>query len=328
MTIRELNEIDVDEVYALCTGNPTYYRFCPPMVTREDIIEDMKALPPGITKKDKHYIGFYQDDNLTAVMDLIYGYPDERTAFIGFFMMNAAMQGRGIGSQIIAYVLNQLSEKGFLSVRLGYVRDNAQARKFWNKNEFVAIKETIGNVDGPIILMEKQLGCKLIFTVALETDLAEIMQLIQKSVARMAELDVHQWDESYPDETTIANDIMKQQLYVGRFDDSIVAICVVNRDCDEDYANAEWRGSDNYMVLHRLCVHPSFHNKRVARKTMEFVERLAKSKGAEAIRLDTFSQNPYAIKLYENYGYEIRGKAYWSKGEYYIMEKNWSAFDE
>lgn len=34
-------------------------------------------------------------------MDLILNFPDNDTAFIGFFMMNQALQGKGIGSEII-----------------------------------------------------------------------------------------------------------------------------------------------------------------------------------------------------------------------------------
>ena len=41
------------------------------MVTVESILEDMEALPPNKGYEDKHYIGFFYEDTLAAVMNLI-----------------------------------------------------------------------------------------------------------------------------------------------------------------------------------------------------------------------------------------------------------------
>lgn len=40
-----------------------------------------------------------------------------------------------------------------------------------------------------------------------------------------------------------------------------------------------------------------------------------------AIRLDVFSQNPFALKLYEKCGYAKTGTVNWRKGIFYLMEK-------
>lgn len=84
--VRKITEKNIPEVLELCLGNPLYYKHCPPMVTFESIEEDLKKLPPRKTLKDKYYIGFYEKEELLAVMDLILGYPNNQTMFIGFFM--------------------------------------------------------------------------------------------------------------------------------------------------------------------------------------------------------------------------------------------------
>ena len=63
-----------------------YYEFCPPFVTRESVLDDMTALPPGKTFEDKFYVGFFRENRLAAVMDVVFNYPDSHTAYIGFFM--------------------------------------------------------------------------------------------------------------------------------------------------------------------------------------------------------------------------------------------------
>ena len=134
-TVKYLDEQDIPQIMELCKGNPQYYEHCPPEVSEESIRKDMHALPPKKTKDDKHYFGFFEGDSLVAVMDLIEKYPNENTAFIGFFMMNKEYQGKGVGSRIISEACDVL-RKYFRYIRLGYVSTNMQARKFWMKNGF------------------------------------------------------------------------------------------------------------------------------------------------------------------------------------------------
>ena len=82
--VRILDKSEVDIVYNLSIKNSIYYQHHPPMVTRESILEDMDALPPGKTMNDKYYIGFFKRDKLIAVMDLIMNYPKKKTAFMGY----------------------------------------------------------------------------------------------------------------------------------------------------------------------------------------------------------------------------------------------------
>ncbi|SFQ49630.1 hypothetical protein SAMN02910358_02466 [Lachnospiraceae bacterium XBB1006] len=93
--VRKLSESDIPDIFALCKENTLYYQYCPPFVTQDSIREDMNVLPPGKQMEDKHYIGFFDHNKLIAIMDLIERFPDEKTAFIGFFMTNVLIQKRG-----------------------------------------------------------------------------------------------------------------------------------------------------------------------------------------------------------------------------------------
>ena len=100
-SVKKISERDLSSVLKLCNGNPLYYEHCPPASSFESLRADLSALPPKKTLSDKYYIGFYQHDELVSVMDLILGFPNDETAFIGFFMVNKAFQKNGIGSIII-----------------------------------------------------------------------------------------------------------------------------------------------------------------------------------------------------------------------------------
>lgn len=134
--IRPLTEEDVPAVLALCEGNPLFYKHCPPPPTAEGIRRDLTALPPGRTPADKHFLGFWRDGRLAAVLDLIEGYPAADTAWIGLFMTARETQGAGIGSAIVRQVLLCLKNLGFARVGLAYAKGNPQSRAFWQKNGF------------------------------------------------------------------------------------------------------------------------------------------------------------------------------------------------
>ena len=70
-------------------------------MTKESILNDMAALPPRTPRDRKYYLGYFQGEKLIAVLDLILGYPNAATAFIGLFMMAKSEQGQGAGSRII-----------------------------------------------------------------------------------------------------------------------------------------------------------------------------------------------------------------------------------
>jgi len=55
---RELRESDVDAILELCRKNPLFYEHTEAEATRERILEDMKATPPGIGLEDKYFFGF------------------------------------------------------------------------------------------------------------------------------------------------------------------------------------------------------------------------------------------------------------------------------
>lgn len=87
--------------------------------------------------------------------------------------------------------------------------------------------------------------------------------------------------------------------------------------------NGEWKYINNgFCVLHRLCVHPRYQNQGIARKTLMHIETDLKEKNIDSLRLDVFSDNPFAMKLYRNSGYKEVGFTDWRKGKFFLMEKH------
>lgn len=135
-TLRRLGPEDIPTVLTLCSGNPQYYRYHPPLPTAEGIREDLSSLPPGKGPEDKYYFGFFRQGRLCAVMDLILGYPQPQTAFFGFFMVDHALQGQGFGRCAIGQCLAALKAQGFTRARLAVDEGNPQSLRFWQRCGF------------------------------------------------------------------------------------------------------------------------------------------------------------------------------------------------
>lgn len=160
------------------------------------------------------------------------------------------------------------------------------------------------------------------FRLGKKEDLDEIACLIKKAIEKMEEQGIYQWDELYPTEEVFLDDIENNTLYVVQEEDKIVAVYVINQDCADDYYNFEWKNPDEgSCLIHRLCVSSDYQNRGIGSKVLSHIEEQVRSMGFSSIRLDVFSENPYALRLYEKNGYEKRGYANWRKGQFYLMEK-------
>lgn len=155
--IRALDESDVDRILEVCRQNTLFYKYTEAQPTAEQILDDMKLTPPGVELPAKHYFGFFEEEDLVAVMDLVDGYPRPEIAYIGFFMMNRKFQGRRVGTSIIDEVAVYLRKIGKTAIRLAIDKGNPQASHFWKKNGFEVIAEA--DVNGwTKLVAERSLG--------------------------------------------------------------------------------------------------------------------------------------------------------------------------
>lgn len=154
------------------------------------------------------------------------------------------------------------------------------------------------------------------------SDLPEIIGLVSSAILEMEKNGIHQWDELYPTSEDFSADISCGELYVGTDSGKIAVIYTLNQLCDDEYKNGRWQyPNDPFAVIHRLCVSPEFQNRGIAAQTVSHIENELHKQGIKVIRLDVFTENPYAIRLYEKLGFKKTGTVKWRKGDFFLMEK-------
>ena len=130
--VRELSTADVPEMLRVARSNPYFYRYMRPDPDETNLAADLTALPPRRTLADKHFFGWFEGDKLVAMMDLIWRHPQNDMAFIGWFIVDGARQGKGLGRQLVNDVLAMLKSQGVAEVRLGRIEGNPQSEHFWH----------------------------------------------------------------------------------------------------------------------------------------------------------------------------------------------------
>lgn len=154
------------------------------------------------------------------------------------------------------------------------------------------------------------------------SDLDAVCSLLRDAVSEMERHGIFQWDEIYPCREDLEEDIRKNILYLVTEDDVVIAFYVISRECDEQYGNGNWLSDEeSSYILHRFCVDPKFQHRGLGREILLHIEEQIKEMGCRSVRLDVFTKNPYAQKLYRHNGYECRGYADWRKGRFDLMEK-------
>lgn len=150
----------------------------------------------------------------------------------------------------------------------------------------------------------------------------DVVALIEAVKKHMTQQGIDQWDDNYPTVTDVAEDIKAGTLTVVRQGGRLVAAYTLNRHQDSVYKFGDFKdNSGRYRILHRLCVHPDYQHIGIASAALKHMEEEAKKEGVSSIRLDVFTKNPRAVKLYECAGYEYAGDAYFRKGKFLLMEK-------
>ncbi len=146
--IEIISEKNIDDVFALLRSNVYFYsKTQEHNVTRQECIADITALPPGIEITSKTYIAVYQEEKCIAVIDFIEGYPNDKTGYLGLFILDASVQGHGIGKNILNYIMEVSKEIGFEKIELACHKSNEKGFLFWSKMRFYEVRRSERETD-------------------------------------------------------------------------------------------------------------------------------------------------------------------------------------
>jgi ribosomal protein S18 acetylase RimI-like enzyme len=142
-------------------------------------------------------------------------------------------------------------------------------------------------------------------------DLKSILSIVRSAQLSLCELGIDQWQNGYPSEDVIAMDIAKGVGYVACTDDGTVvgyeAVVLTGEEAYAQIADEVWNTSNNYVVVHRLCVDGAMRRNGVAIELMTFAGKFAQQHGICDFRIDTHKGNVRMLALLNKLGFKHVG---------------------
>ena len=157
-----------------------------------------------------------------------------------------------------------------------------------------------------------------------ENDVDRIMKLVKECVRDMVSHGIHQWNDYYPNADVIRSDVRTKSMHVVEENGDIIGMIVLNENQSPEYMSVKWsRQSDRVLVIHRLAVSPTMQNQGIGGKLLKYAEKFAIDHGYDTIRLDSYSGNPKALRLYEKHQYKRVGQVRFPMRDlpFYCFEK-------
>jgi GNAT superfamily N-acetyltransferase len=148
------------------------------------------------------------------------------------------------------------------------------------------------------------------FRQASASEVTQIWEIIQQAIVRRKKDGSQQWQDGYPNEDVIKQDISKGIGYV-LIDDNIVAgyaAILFNDEPAYEQLKGTWLTNGDFAVVHRVAISDDYLGKGLAQKIFLFTEDLAKGNNIFSIKVDTNFDNIPMLKILEKLGYTYCGE--------------------
>jgi len=158
---------------------------------------------------------------------------------------------------------------------------------------------------------------------ATTSELAIIWEIIQYAIEQRKQDGSVQWQDGYPNETTLQQDIDSGNAYLVTDDGIVLAYAAIIFEKEPAYENIEgkWLTNGDYAVVHRVAASKLAKGKGVATKLFQIIEDLCKDKKVYSIKVDTNFDNKPMLKILEKLDYTYCGEVYFRGGARKAFEK-------
>jgi GNAT superfamily N-acetyltransferase len=143
-----------------------------------------------------------------------------------------------------------------------------------------------------------------------EKDLETIWIILQDAITQRKNDGSSQWQDGYPNPTSIKSDYANGYGYVLESEDSILAYAAIIFDIEPAYNDikGEWLTERSYVVVHRVATSQAAKGKGLAKKLFLMIEDLAKERNVWSVKVDTNFDNGPMLHILDKLDYIYCGE--------------------
>ena len=163
----------------------------------------------------------------------------------------------------------------------------------------------------------------MILRLATLSDAKTIWEILQAAILQRKNDGSTQWQNGYPNEGTVENDIQQGYGYVIEEKNMIIAYAAIVFGDEPTYEviNGAWLSNQPYVVVHRVATAPNLKGKGIATHLFLCIEKLAAEKNIFSIKVDTNFDNIPMLKIMDNLNYTYCGEIFVSGSPRRAYEK-------
>lgn len=156
-----------------------------------------------------------------------------------------------------------------------------------------------------------------------ERDAPIIWAILQGAIEQRRLEGSDQWQNGYPNERTVRDDIARRVAYVLTEGDAVIAYAAIILDGEPAYdtIDGRWLTDGRYATVHRVARARDVRNKGVATTFLKLIEGLCIGLEVPSIRLDTNFDNPAMLRILENLSYRYCGEIFYEGAPRRAYEK-------
>lgn len=125
-------------------------------------------------------------------------------------------------------------------------------------------------------------------------DIPSIMRIISDAQTLLAADGIDQWQDGFPSEQTIREDVTERTAYVIESEGKIAAFVCVSLQPEISYAKprkGQFHLDGSYVTIHRTAVSKEYRGRGLSKLLFQIGEKTAKQAGINNIRIDTHKDN-------------------------------------
>mgnify|MGYP000947966449 FL=1 len=147
--------------------------------------------------------------------------------------------------------------------------------------------------------------------------LGQVMIIIRQAQAYLKEAGIDQWQNGYPNEGVILQDIKRGSSYVLQEQGQVLGTAVLEFDRDPNYENiyeGQWLSDGPYGAIHRIAVSENHRGSSLASIMIQTMEGLCLERGVWSLRVDTHGDNEPMKRMLQKNGFQYCGVIFLTDG--------------
>lgn len=155
------------------------------------------------------------------------------------------------------------------------------------------------------------------------SEVPQIWEIIQDAIEQRRLEGSKQWQDGYPNELSIENDINNGYGFVLTENESILCYAAIIFGIEPAYEEIEgkWLTNGDYAVVHRVAVSKLAKGKGIATKLFQNIEGLCLEHNIHSIKVDTNFDNVPMLKILDKLDYTYCGEVYFRGAARKAFEK-------